>query len=254
MLNIRIDEEYKNKILKIANEFYEQKVKQAKHKDENFVKYPHLFLLGAVMDSQISADKAWKIPFIIADELGGKDFALFAAKDYLWYREQFETKRLHRFNKEMSDAFYSAIIKIQQEYNGNAANIWNDEPTSAELICRLLEFKKVGIKIATMVANLLSRDCGVKLKDKYAIDISPDVHIKRAMYSLGLLSRTNNVDFKNIDTNKVIYAAKSLNPEFPGVLDPVLWEIGYKKICTNDGCKYDEKNKCPFAEFCIKQK
>lgn len=253
-LDERVNEEYKNKIVKIANEFYEQKVKEAKHYDENFIKYPHLFLLGAVMDSQIGAKKAWNIPFIIADELGGKDFSLFCAKDYAWYKEQFETKKLHRFNEVMSDAFYSAVVKIKNEYNSNAANIWNDTPTSAELVCRLLEFKKVGIKIATMVANLLSRDCGVILKDKHAIDISPDVHVKRAMYRLGLLPKIENVDFKSIENNKIIYAAKSLNPEFAGVLDPVFWEIGNKGICANDGCKSNKENKCPFADFCIRQK
>ena len=256
MLNQRVDGEYKRKIVEIAGKIHKEFEDKASKRDEEFIKYPHMFLLRCIMNRQMNADKAWNIPDKIAEELGGKDFSLFCQKDLTWYREQFENKRLHRFNKEMSDAFYSAIIKIKEDYNGNASNIWNDTPTSAELICRLLEFKNVGIKIATMAANVLSRDYGVVLKDKYAIEISPDIHVKRTMYRLGLLPQVKDVDFNFIDATKVIYAAKSLNPEFPGVLDRVSWEIGNKKICTNSGCCSEESGdgKCPFADFCIKQR
>ncbi len=253
MLNTKVNEEYKKKIVAIANEHYQSIVGKEYEEDKDFINYPHLFLLGCVMDSQMKADKAWQIPNIIAEELGGKDFSLFYEKDLAWYREQFEKKKLHRFNEVMSGAFYAAIIKIKEDYNGDASNIWNDEPSSADLVCRLLEFKKIGIKIATMAANLLCRGYGVKLKDKYAIEISPDIHVKRTMYRLGLLPEQDNVDFKNIDANKVIYAAKSLNPEFPGVLDPVCWYVGYHKICTNDGCMDGINGHCPFSAFCIKQ-
>ena len=254
MLNTKVNKEYTKKIVEIADAHYREIAGQTHKRDEEFIKYPHLFVFGCVMDSQINADKAWKIPEQIAEALGGKDFSLFCSKDLAWYREQFENKKLHRFNQEMSKAFYSAVIKIKEDYNGDASNMWNDEPTSAELVFRFLEFEKVGIKIATMAANLLSRDYGVVLKDKYAIEISPDVHVKRTIYRLGLLPEVKNVDFKFIDSNKVIYAAKSLNPEFPGVLDSVCWYIGKKKICTNDGCFSNENNKCPFSDFCIRQK
>ena len=254
MLDVRVNEEYKKKIVEIADAEYKKIAGKAHKRDEDFIKYPHLFVLGCVMDSQINAEKAWKIPYQIAEELGGKGFSLFCSKDLAWYSEQFENKKLHRFRQEMSKAFYSAIKRIEKEYNGDASNLWNDEPTSAELVFRFLEFEKVGIKIATMAANILSRDYGVSLKDKYAIEISPDVHVKRAIYRLGLLPKAENVDFKSIDSTKVIYAAKSLNPEFPGILDPVCWHIGNKKICSNDGCMSNENNRCPFADFCIRQK
>ena len=253
MLDKRVNKKYKERIVEIAKEIYKQKVIEAKHNNKDFKEYPHLFLLGAVMDSQILADKAWKIPYKIAEELGGKDFPLFCSKDLNWYINIFKSKKLHRFNVEMSKAFYLAIEKIKNDYNGNAANIWNDNPSMAELILRLLEFRKIGIKIATMVANILFRECNVKLQDTCILDISPDVHVKRAMYRLGLLPTIKNVNIKNIEQYVVICAAKSIYPEFPGVLDPVFWEIGYNKTCTNDGCNSSENKKCPFADFCIKQ-
>ena len=162
----------------------------------------------------------------------------------------FKRKNLHRFNETMGSAFYNAIHIIHTKYNDDASNLWNDCPSSGELICRFLNFDRVGIKIATMAANILSRDYGVKLKDKFAIDVSPDVHVKRVMYRLGLIDEIDNVVFSEIPLEKVTYAARSINPEFPGVFDKLFWEIGQNKICQNDAC---HGNECPFGDFCIRQ-
>ena len=70
-----------------------------------------------------------------------------------------------------------------------------------------------------MASNILARNFKVKFKDYYSIDISADVHIKRVFHRLGLTS-------KSASTEEVIYKARALHPEFPGVLDFPCWEIG----------------------------
>ena len=242
-------QDYYNQIVKISKGIHNSA--QIDSEKEQLLKdYPHIFVLGCVMDSQIKYERAWKIPLIIAKELSGKGFDLFLNKSEQWYINFFEQKKLHRFNESMAKAFYAALQRIHEKYNDNAALIWNDKPTSAELVCRFLEFDRVGIKIATMAANILSRDYKVPLKDYYAIEISPDIHVKRAMYRLGLLSQQKVAKFSSIDSNKVIYRAKSMNPEFPGIMDLAFWKIGEEKICTNTACN-DEK--CPFGKICKKQ-
>ena len=250
-MNKRSDLVYVQQILEIAGERYEKaKAHALTPIEEEQLKYPHLFVLGCVMDSQIDFDRAWQIPFKIAHELNGKDFSLFLEKDEEWYVSTFIRLSLHRFNEPMGRAFYKAIQLIHSKYNDDASEIWSDEPTSGELICRFLEFDRIGIKIATMAANILSRDLGVKLKDKYAIDISPDIHVKRLMYRLGLIDEIENVVFSKIDPTIITYAARSLYPNFPGLMDLIFWEIGSNKICENKKC---HKDKCPFGKFCIKQ-
>lgn len=248
----RADKKYINKILKIANERYEKACKHELNEKEKIqMQYPHLFVLGCVMDSQIDFERAWEIPFTIAKELKSYELSEFLKKDLAWYKKYFADNKLHRFNDVMAEAFYSALQRIHNKYKDNAKNIWNDKPTSGELICRFLEFDRVGIKIATMAANILTRDYGVEIQDKFAIDISPDIHVKRLMYRLGLIEEIPGLDsFAKIDPTKITFAARSINPAFPGLPDLIFWEIGANKICENNKCHDD---KCPFGAFCIKQ-
>lgn len=238
-----------NEMLKICKDIYDSY--QSKKEDTIlYEKHPHLFVLGCVMDSQIDADKAWNIPKLVANEVGGMDFQSFMQKDEKYYIQLFKDRKYHRFNERMGLDFYHAIQLISNKYNGDASNIRNDEPTSAELVCRFLEFKNIGVKIATMAANLLARDYKVKLKDYYSIDISPDVHVKRTMFRMGLLGNFQCDDLTKIDPNKVIYRARSINPIFPGLMDLAFWKVGFDRICINTKCN---AKLCPFAEVCIKQ-
>ena len=76
----------------------------------------------------------------------------------------------------------------------------------------------VDIKIATMAANILVRQFQIKVVDKYSMDISPDIHIRKIFYRMGLIKSRGN-------TNKIIYKARELYPEFPEIIDFSTWEI-----------------------------
>ena len=175
---------------------------------------------------------------------------MFASHDEEYYVRLFNKNKYHRFNDVMAKAFYNAVKLIEIKYKGHAENIWNDNPSSSEIVYRFLEFDRVGVKIATMATNILSRDYDIPVKDHYAIDISPDIHVKRAMYRLGLIEEMPNDDFSKTDSTKIIYRAKSIYPEFPGIMDLAFWQIGKDKICTNTECHSD---KCPFGKICKKQ-
>ena len=95
---------------------------------------------------------------------------------------------------------------------------YSDSGNQAHLF-RLLEFRGVGPKIATMAATTLARDFKVPLKDYYSLDISADVHVRRVFERLGLIESESSVE-------RVVYRARALHPEFPGLLDLPAWEIG----------------------------
>ena len=199
---------------------------------------PYLFVLACVMDRQITADKAWTIPYKVCQHFNINDFKGLVALTEEDLVTCFEQEKLHRYNEIMAKSFYAAVQRIQNVYNGDASLIWKGKPSSAEVVYRFLCFDGVGVKIATMATNLLARDYKVELKDKKAIDISPDVHVCRILCRLGLV--------ESEERNAVIYKAKEISPDFPGLLDGVCWKFG-REFChpQNPECA-----KCPLKNVC----
>ena len=204
-----------------------------------FNQYPHAFVLGCVMDKQIKAERAWEIPYKVYLELGNFEIDFLTNIPLDKYKELFNDGSYHRFNDKCATEFYNAIHKIKNDYDGDAARIWSDNPSSASVVSRFLEFDGVGIKIATMAANILARDFKIDMSDYYSIDISPDVHVTKVMKRLGYLDQDATRD-------QLIYKARELNPEFPGIIDLACFIIG-KKFCHPNNPKCDE---CPLNKEC----
>ena len=150
---------------------------------------------------------------------------------------------LHRFPSRMAGVLHAAIWRIADQYDGNAANIWADKPSSAEVVYRFLQFDGVGPKIANVATNCLARHFKVPFSDYYSIDIAADVHVRRVFRRLGLVCESAGLE-------EVIYRARSLHPEFPGLMDYPCWELGRnwcrerKRLCAD--CHMNDL--CPSAE------
>jgi len=182
--------------------------------------HPHAFVLACVMDRQIKAEKAWLIPYRISEKIGEFSIEVLSALSRADVnRLMTEPEPLHRFVDTMTDHFHSAVQRIKNNYAGVAARIWTGRPPSAEVVYRFLEFDGVGPKIGSMAANILARDFKIPFADYFSIDISADVHVRRVFGRLGLCA-------PDASTEQVIYKAKALHPEFPGIMDLPCWEIG----------------------------
>lgn len=203
--------------------------------------YPHHFVLACVMDRQIKAERAWKIPYTISKEINDFNFKGFLKLPENDLIKLFHEKSLHRFNETMAKFFYKAIQKIHKDYNNNASLIWKENLPSATIAYRFLQFEGVGIKIASMATNILAREFRIPMKDKMGIDISPDVHVRRVFTRLGLIS----LDSSN---EELIFRARELNPSYPGIFDPSAWEIG-REWCRP---QYPSCNQCYLNESCPK--
>lgn len=205
--------------------------------------HPHAFVLACVMDRQVKAEKAWLIPYRISVKIGGfsmERLSTLSRTDVK--RLMAEPEPLHRFVDMMADHFHSAVQRIQNNYAGDAARIWAGQPSSAEVVYRFLEFDGVGPKIGSMAANILAREFKIPFADYFSIDISADVHVRRVFDRLGLCATDATVE-------QVIYKAKALHPEFPGMMDLPSWEIG-RKWCKSRGPECDGcymKDLCPTA-------
>jgi endonuclease-3 len=207
----------------------------------DLVNFPHAYVLACCMDRQVKAEIAWMIPIRLRKIIG--DFSIetldnISLEEYLTI---FNENTLHRFNDIMAKVFYSVVKRIVRDYDGDASKIWVGKPSSAAVVYRFLQFDGVGIKIATMATNILARQFKVPFSDYYSIDISPDVHILRVLRRSGLVDKDASID-------SIIYKARELCPEFPGIIDFSCWEIG-RKWCRprNPNCE-----ECIIEKECLK--
>lgn len=204
--------------------------------------YPHAFVLACIMDRQIQAERAWLIPYTVCKHFNAFTIDALANIELDKYRVLFKEKGLHRFNDTMADVFFKGVHHIRKEYNGDAANIWKNSPSSARVVYRFLEFPGVGIKISTMAANILARQFRIPFSDYYSIDISPDVHIIRVIRRTGLVT-------SDATNEMIVYKAREIYPTFPGIIDFSCWEIG-RNWCRpqNPDCL-----NCPIEKECEKK-
>ena len=203
--------------------------------------YPHAFVLACCMDRQIASDRAWRIPCVIRNLYREFSIDELASVPLEEYRRIFTEQTLHRYNDTMAEIFYKAVLRIKNKYDGDASRIWANSPSSAAVVFRFLEFDGVGVKIANMAANILSRQFGVPFSDYYSIDVSPDVHVFRIFQRTGLVEEGASRD-------EIIYKARELNPEFPGIIDATCWRIG-REYChpLSPDCE-----QCPVKADCPK--
>lgn len=205
--------------------------------------YPHAFVLACVMDRQIKAERAWAIPYRLAQSLGDFSLERLLQVTPAKLKALIVRLQLHRFPDTMSRNFSEAVRYIHLAYDGRADRIWQGRPPSAEVVFRFLQFEGVGPKIATMAANILARDFKVPLADHFSIDISADVQVRRVFQRLGLVG-------EGAGTDAVIYRARALHPEFPGLMDFPAWEIG-REWCRpiNPDCRLCYmRTLCPTAK------
>jgi len=204
---------------------------------------PHAFVIACLMDRQIIAERAWGIPYELQERLGSFEFPflLQRSEQELEHAMQHPTP-LHRFNPTMAKSMYAAIHRIDDEYDGNAGAIWAGRPPSATVVRRFLEFNGIGPKIAGTAANILVRDLRVEFADRSAIDIGADVQVTRVFSRMGFVPQDASIE-------DVVHRAREMYPEYPGVFDLILWDLG-RTLCRpeNPACTSCEwAGQCAFA-------
>ncbi|RNC29008.1 MAG: Endonuclease III [Candidatus Dichloromethanomonas elyunquensis] len=214
----------------------------------NIEKYPHAFVLACLMDSGVDADAAWSIPYRACKELGTFEISdLYKIKEHQYIGMFSGEKKWHRYPIIKAKVFHDAVHKIVETklMNGDASRIWADKPGSYDVVMRFIDFNGCGFKIANMASNILFRYFGVEFSDYSFIDIAPDVHTMRVFQRLGLTPYVKDTEIARIYT---IVRARELNPEFPGLVDGLCWEVG-REFCRPGKPKCEN---CPLGTFCEK--
>ncbi|MGI9558624.1 MAG: iron-sulfur cluster loop [Thermodesulfobacteriota bacterium] len=212
-------------------------------------RHPHAFVFGCILDRQVKAETAWLAPYKLSKRIGSfsiKKLKTLSNKD--WEKHLKNPTSLHRYTNTMANCLFEAVKRIDEEYDGDASKIWESNLRSGDIVNRFEDFKGIGPKISTMAVNILRGTFGIKMADHKGIDISADVHVRRVFYRLGLIESDPEKN-EEMAIYESILKARSMNAEFPGIIDAPTWYIG-REWC--DAQTPDCKN-CPMDTLCAKQ-
>jgi uncharacterized HhH-GPD family protein len=125
---------------------------------------PLAVLLGLTLDQQITMEKAFTSPWVLAQRLGHEptaaelaDFdpealvAIFA-----------KPPALHRFPKAMAARVQDVCRALVDRYDGAATNLWAGVPDGAELLRRIGSLPGFGKQKAQIFTALLGKQYGVQ--------------------------------------------------------------------------------------------
>jgi uncharacterized HhH-GPD family protein len=125
---------------------------------------PLALALGMVFDQQIPLEKAFTSPWVLAQRLGHEPTAaeLAAFDPEALIRIFAEPPALHRFPKAMAVRVQEVCRVLVDQYGGDAAALWRDVPSGAELFQRILALPGFGKQKAQILVALLGKQYGVQ--------------------------------------------------------------------------------------------
>jgi uncharacterized HhH-GPD family protein len=179
---------------------------------------PFAFLLAAIFAQGIPAERAWRAPYDLMRRLGHLDPARMLADPEGVRTAVAQPPVLHRYREKLPGWLVGAARIVLHDYAGDAARIWNDDPTARQLQQRLDRFPGIGQKKAAMAVEILDRHLGVSVRELNGSDVAYDVHLRRVFLRSGL------AEYDDLD--HMVDVARRAYPERPGALDMPTWLIG----------------------------
>jgi len=127
-------------------------------------KDPLALLIGMVLDQQITIEKAFSSPAVLARRLGGPlDAAAIASMPLEKLTAVFkEVPALHRYPGSMAGRVQNVCRVIAKDYGDKADAIWKRVKSGDELVGRLKALPGFGEQKAKIFAALLAKQLGVR--------------------------------------------------------------------------------------------
>lgn len=117
---------------------------------------PDAALLGLLYDQRVRAEFAFTGPLRLKDRLGHLDMAKVAAMDEGDFKEVFaQSPAVHRFVNKMADTTQEVAQILTDEYDGDAANLWNDGADLSQIEKRVRALPGFGPQKASKVRYVL---------------------------------------------------------------------------------------------------
>ena len=125
---------------------------------------PNALLIGMVLDQQVTMEKAFAGPAVIAQRMGGRlDVVAIAEAD----PDAFgaicaERPAVHRFPGAMAKRIQAVCQVLTAGYGGNAENLWTGVASGSDLLERIAALPGFGAQKAAIFVALLGKQYGVQ--------------------------------------------------------------------------------------------
>lgn len=125
---------------------------------------PLALLVGMLLDQQIPMEKAFTSPEVLRERLGGSlDARTIAGYDAEALEAIFrEPPALHRFPAAMAKRVQSLAQVLVEQYDGNAAAVWDGVGSGEQLVKRISALPGFGAQKAKIFTALLGKQLGVR--------------------------------------------------------------------------------------------
>jgi uncharacterized HhH-GPD family protein len=124
---------------------------------------PLALLIGFCLDQQVPIEHAFLGPLRIRERLGTLDAPRLARTDPAVFTAAFRTPpAIHRFPASMAERVQGLCRIVAEDYGGDAARLWREAGTAAELHARLTALPGFGPLKGRIVIGVLGRHFGVR--------------------------------------------------------------------------------------------
>jgi uncharacterized HhH-GPD family protein len=124
---------------------------------------PLALLIGFCLDQQIPIEHAFLGPLRIRERLGTLDAVRLAAIDPDAFAAAFRTPpAIHRFPRSMAERVQGLCRVVASDYGGDAARLWREAGTAAELQRRLAALPGFGPMKSRIVTGVLAHHFGIR--------------------------------------------------------------------------------------------
>jgi uncharacterized HhH-GPD family protein len=120
---------------------------------------PMALLIGFALDQQVTVQKAFAGPLVLRERLGSIDARTLADADLEpVFRER---PAIHRFPGSMAKRVHELALYIRDEYDGDAARVWEDAKDADELRANLGALPGFGEMKIKALGSVLAKRFGV---------------------------------------------------------------------------------------------
>lgn len=138
-------------------------IAQDPHADKVLTDDSFALLVGMLLDQQFPMERAFMAPAKVLDRFGTLEPAAVAGADPEEFKQLCSIPpAVHRFPGSMAARIQELARIVAEDYDGDAARIWNEAASGAELMKRLQQLPGFGKQKAQIFTALVAKQLGVR--------------------------------------------------------------------------------------------